>query len=241
MHSILSRAKNITSCLVKSSRINVFIDTSSISHLSDLSFRDKNYFELISESFCLKTSNFIKNEFTTNLENRPKSSRVSGKILERWEITANVDKELIDEVIGNFFIPEYLGQPPKKNKGEIDLTAVAMHQIFFRKKDRIILLIDDRAARNNFVKDINNTFYIGEVWNSIDIVIFMYLTSIGNLTYEVVKDAIRDIISFSSFSTKDFRSPNSQNDQLARQSMLRFYDKRLKRIKKLKNIFSNNN
>lgn len=241
MHKFFARIKNITTCLCQGSQINLFIDTSSISHLSDLQFKDKNYFEIINEYFCLKTSQCIKEEFNTNLENRPESSQLSAKILDRWETTIKIDEEFTDKIIKEFFVPEYLGQVPKSNKGEIELTLTALNEIVSRNKDRIVFLIDDRSARNNFVAKVNQTFSIGEIWNSIDIVIFMYLLSIEDLTFSIVKEAIRDITSFRSFSTKDFRSNKNYNDQLARQSMLRHYYQELKRIKKLKIIINNYN
>jgi hypothetical protein len=79
------------------------------------------------------------------------------------------------------------------NKGEIDNYAISVDQVHHLKSKPLIYITDDKKAKNGFLKDLSPAFPAINIWNSFDVVLFLYADNIIP-SKEIAVDMIQSLI-----------------------------------------------
>lgn len=101
-----------------------------------------------------------------------------------------------------------------------------------------MIVTDDNTAVRKFIRPILKDHPIAEVWTTLDLLLFLYLTR-KEVSQTFVKEAIRDIGGASSFSIFEFKDMG-ESEAERRIELVKTYHRKVDRISELRNQLSSN-
>jgi len=213
-------------------RLEIFIDTNTFKHLAEVEINRKPSYQKIFEIFNVHTCSAVKKEFGYKAHIRDprhlilskKLSGNSAKVLRTRKM-----KKLETLWLSRFYKKAIENG---KDESERNLVCILIELIIERKITRGILVTDDYTARTSFLDAIYKSFMLGEIWNSADLLIHLYLIT-SSVSYKSMEIALRDLIAIESMSWKKYKRTGDR-EQDAKIKMIGDYVNRLKEIKILK-------
>jgi rRNA-processing protein FCF1 len=220
---------------IKPAKLNLLIDTNSLNHLSTLEFNRRKLVKLVFESFNVYICKTIYDEFCRGINKaKNQDNKATRNLLKKNEkkilLPETKTTKRIEEA---FYKLEYYGSRSEKNKGERFMVSTALEMVYLDKFSQSILLTDDQDAIDKFLRNVNEDFHFGNIWKTSDLIFFLYFKS--QINYVEAKEAIRELVSNTSTSIKEYR--HYKNTVLeegdARQRLAAICLERLEKIKRM--------
>jgi len=221
-----------------SKRVNLLIDSNSLTNLSRIEIKRSSRATWLWKYFNIHTSESVKKEFLNGVKKRKSNAKAVGRKLES-------DKNLVLKTnyiqrIEKGWLKDryYKKQLLKDDEGERHLVCKAIELVKYRKFNQIILVTDDEKAMRSFLTDVSKDLYFGEIWNSMDLITYMYY-AFSEFSHSYAKNAIIDLSSMNSISWKSYRDNKmifTETD--ARIAMRTDYFTRLESIRNLRTILN---
>lgn len=166
--------------------IYVIVDASSYINLSAYEYRFGTLLSVLNRIVTLRYSSTVNQEISRHWNfDMPDPLERSNKIYYPRRFTEDgYEQRLFDQV-----------SQTTRNKGEKDNFAVTI-DIFLeeRKRNLVFLTDDDNAlALNGILNEVKRAFPIVNIWNSFDVVLFLYFVERKKFPFEVAKEAIRTL------------------------------------------------
>lgn len=225
---------------------SLLIDTNALSHLSQVSIElngrtvDKWLWAL----FNLHTCKAIRDEFHVGSNKASASYRAINKRLRGNEKNQNEVQTIprlrhTDALESKWLSPRYYTKAlGATDRGERHLICAAAELASKRTIGRFAIVTDDNTAVRTFIRPILKDHPIAEVWSTLDLLLFLYLTR-KEVSKAFVKEAIRDIGGASSFSIFEFRDLG-ESEAERRIELVKLYHRKVDRISELRNQLSTN-
>lgn len=164
--------------------VYIIIDASSYINLSSFEYRFGDLLSTLSKEVTLRYSSTVNQEVARHWKKKlPDNLERSAKIHypKQYEIE-EYEEILFDKVT--------LGT---QNKGEKHNFSIALDLFLNQKKSNLVFLIDDEMALKGILQEARKTFPIIKIWNSFDVVLYLFLLKKNTFPIEVAKRAIRQI------------------------------------------------
>lgn len=228
-----------------SNKINILIDTNSLFHLSevDIGKRGKKPTAWLWNYCNVYICEIIRAEFERNIAKIHKNSanRTNAKatlrkmkskgLSTKSKYTLQIEKN----TVGRYLNPSSLNN--SEDKGERHLICEAIEMVYYSKVSNCFIVSDDYTALQKFMKQAEDDYPFGTIWNVFDFIIYLFFTK-KEITYSQTERAVRDLVALSSISVKKYRwQQGCQTEIEARQAMLRDYLTKLDNIKAFRNAF----
>ncbi len=202
--------------------IYVIIDASSYINLSAFEYSLGTLLTVFANEVTLRYSSTVNQEVARHWNNSiPDDLARSAQIHYPNKYTQDeYERRLFDEI-----------RETSKDKGEKDNFAIALDLFLMEKKSNLVFLIDDdKALLEGCLGEVKLTFPIIRIWNSFDVVLFLYFLKRKIFPFEVAERALEEL--HKQTIPKD--DPNMDKEKMReRQKKHSKYLKYLKRIKKL--------
>jgi len=227
-------------------KINILIDTNSLFHLSEVDIVKKGekptawLWKYCNVYIC----DVIKAEFERNVAKIHKKSanRTNAKATLRkmkskkgLSTKSRYTSQIEWETVGRYVPPSSLNNP--EDKGERHLICEAIEMVYYSKVSNCFIISDDFNALQKFMKQAEDDYPFGAIWNVFDFIIYLFFTK-KEITYSQTERAVRDLVALSSISAKKYRQQHGcQNEMEARQAMLKDYLTKLNNIKAFRDAF----
>lgn len=200
--------------------IYVIIDASSYINLSAYQYGEVTLLNVLDKTVTLRYSSTVNQEVAHHWANTmPDSLTRSAKIHRPKKYTAHDYEQILFDNISQ----------TDRDKGEKDNFAVAIDLFLTKKRTNLIFLTDDDKAieLNGCLYEVKSAFPIIKIWNSFDVVLFLYF--VHKLRLDIAEDALKDL-------NRQIipNDPNVRPEKMVkRQKNLARYGINLYRIKKL--------
>jgi hypothetical protein len=220
-------------------KLSILIDANALSHLSQIELSSRQNQKIKANNwlwrhFNILTSKSVMDEFL----NGPRKGNIN---LVRRKLRN--DPYLIPEsrnlklLENNWLSHTYLPSQPlgKKDEGERHLICLAIEEVKKKTYPQMVIVSDDLTARKNFMSAVNITVPFGDIWSSLDLIVYLYFTS-DEVDYRNAEKAIIDIVSNDSFPVKwdYFKNKADTNEDI----LIRLRNYYLRKIKELSQIKS---
>jgi hypothetical protein len=212
----------------------IIIDTNSLSHLSEVEINREKSHRWLWKYFDIRTCRTIKNEFSKNINQATASSKVINKRLDKIIIADKYKEQIESRWLTKYYYKKSLS---KEDEGQTHLATSIVELSYYKKFTQIILVTDDQKAINTFLNDVKEDILFGEIWNTLDLIIYLYFIK-RDFSKEAAKSLIRDIGSQSSYPFKKYCKKNDTEAD-GRINLLSDYNNKIDRIESLKNILPN--
>lgn len=216
------------------SKPKIIIDTNSLSHLSEIEINREKPNLWLWKYFDINTCRTVKNEFSKNINKASSGSRVINRKLDKFILNDRHKSKIEKHWITKYYYKKSLS---KEDEGERHLATSIVEYSFYKKFTQIILVTDDQKAIKTFLNDIKQDILFGEIWNTLDLIIYLYFIK-RDFSKDAAKSVIRDIGSQTSYPYKKYCEGN-ESEADGRIKMLKDYTNRIDRIESLKNILPN--
>jgi len=217
-------------------RLEIFVDANSFKHLAEVEINRKPSYQKVFENYNVFTCTVVKKEFAKNVSSRPLSHQVLSKKLSSNKVrvprTRKIRK-LEYNWLNRFYKKEIKAG---KDEGERHLVCTLIEMIIEKNISRAILVTDDYTARKSFIDDIFKCTNLGEIWNTADLLLHLYLIT-NSISFEIIQDAMRDVISIESMSWKKYFVKGKDEQSDAKLKMIKDYNSKLIEVKELKNKY----
>jgi len=211
----------------------IFIDCNSLNHLSRIEFNRSKTHVWLWKYFKVYTCNIVKKEFGNGITKAESYKKLLNRHLSGKEKVFNPKYyQSVESNWLNFYY--YKKNLSANDAGERQLLCTILEKICLYKFPNSIFLTDDLNAIEYFLRKSLNDIPYGNIWTSLDLILFLYLSR-REISFEQASDALRDIISLTSFPTKHYKKPGDSDD-MARLSISSDYLRKLKTIQKLRDI-----
>ncbi len=165
--------------------IYVIIDASSYINLSAFEYRFGTLLTVFAKEVTLRYSSTVNQEVAHHWDNNiPDTLSRSAKIhyLQKYA-QDEYERRLFDEI-----------RDTSKDKGEKDNYAAALDLFFIKKKSDLVFLIDDeKALLEGCLGEVKLAFPIIRIWNSLDVVLFLYFLNRKIFPLEVAESALQEL------------------------------------------------
>jgi hypothetical protein len=216
-------------------KINLLIDTNSLSHISGIEIKRQKLIKLVLGYFNVYTCKVIVEEFGDGIDKANQKNKATYSLLKKTQkhiLPESRNTRVIEKTL------KYLGYIKtlsKEDKGERCLVSMALENVYFNKFSQCILLTDDQTAVDKFLNSINNDFQFGRIWSVFDLIFFLFFNL--RINFENARDAIRDLVASSSISVRKYRHFKHRyyDEEESRQMLLKENLKRLDKLKKMLN------
>ena len=217
-------------------KINLLVDTNSLSHLSMIEFNQKRLFKLVVDCFNVYTCQTVFGEFGKGIHRGNPENRNTYRILQKRKNKIVLESKNIDKIENKLFCLKYISSRSQKDKGERHLVSLALEQVYVNKFSQCIVLADDQNAVDGFLSHINHDFQLGKIWTVFDLIAYLYFKI--KITYEEAQSAVRDLGVQASISVKKYRNFNGRryDERGARQILLKMNLDRLNKVKQMIDI-----
>ena len=118
----------------------------------------------------------------------------------------------------------------EEDRGERHNCCVALDVILNQDYGQIIFLTDDYQAIRDYVAPVLDTFPLGSIWSSHDLVVYLFMKHRRHIPQEAAKNAIQDVVSK---ATQALRGQPEERVQEARSKWISkrtTYDRKVERI-----------
>ena len=169
-------------------------DTNSLIHMRDIDVVNKKLWLWLWEEFDVQLSEAICNELhdhpdlnDTGMENRCKKSV--------WSFRGKESKlkKLEEAFVQNFDIK----LNGRKNRGECHNCCVALDAVLSGTYRQVIFLTDELKTtdptRDGSLFRVFDNFRIGEIWSSLDFVLYLFARHRNRFRLQIAKAALKDI------------------------------------------------
>lgn len=92
---------------------------------------------------------------------------------------------------------------PLRNRGERFNCSLALYQVRKQTTRNVILLIDDFRARRGFIQWFEERFRITKVWSSLDLLLYIYLSSYPKWPLSQAREALRTVNAYMGGTSHD--------------------------------------
>lgn len=211
-------------------KLNIFIDANSLSNLSLIEINREKPSVWLWKYFNLLTCQAVKDEFSKHVSHATSNIKAINRKLNNIVISNSYFNIIEQKILENLYNIE---TSSKKDKGERHLLCCILEQIYFNNISNAVLVTDDQIARNKFLDKVKDDFNFWRIWNSLDLIIYLYFTR-NNFSYTAAKEALRDVASLSSIPYKHFIK-KGEPEEIGRQRLMKFYFDKIDKIKYFKN------
>lgn len=215
------------------SKLNLLIDTSSLSHLALISVELNRQIPSVWlwKLFNIFTCNAVIDEFLDGISNRSGNEKAIGRKLsnKKVELRTKYTRTLEENWLHDHYYKISLS---RKDKGERHLICSAVELVYYKELSRCIIVVDDQRAVNHFMQSVKSDINFGEIWSTLDLITYMFF-AFRDVTVQFARDAIRDISGNISYPIRQYKK-DGYSDQEARISISRDYFKKINQIKKFK-------
>lgn len=217
-------------------KLEVLIDTNAFSHLCQIELNRSKADKWLWKYLQVFTCTAVKNEFAKRVNNRTSTERSMLRALERNQKSIPRTRKM-GRLESNWLHPEYYKKQLRKDdEGERHLICTAVELVKEKKIGQIIIITDDYTAQTSFMDRIMEDISIGQIWNTPDLLTYLYLTN-DSISFENIESAISDIIAVESMSWKKYKT--NQDRQLdAMIKMKKYYLNKINQIKYLKTKYN---
>lgn len=223
-------------------KTSILIDTNALSHLARISV-DLDGVGTVGwlwREFNVHTCETVYNEFTNGVSRGPAGAKAIARKLFRNERNSNGVEcrpalRYTQVLESRWLHPKYYSAAlDDADRGERHLVCAAAEIASRKMIGKFVVVTDDHSALRKFVKAAMKEHPFAEVWNSLDLVLYMYLTC-NSVTEGFAKEAVRDIGGLSSFSIFDSRA-HGEADISRRTSLIIDYHRRIRTITGYRNL-----
>lgn len=195
------------------------VDTSVLRHWKGIELNNMPLDGWLEREFTVHTSESVVGEITSQKRYWGSAAKRAKKKANKWTWKLRHPTQLELAVLSHFVDKTEINTD--KDAGERRNFCVAVDLVKKEACRHVIFLTDDEHAVKHFLQDAFSTFCIGCVWNSLDLVLYLYLRHKGSIPLPLVKNVVRDLMS-------NFTKDAANVSKL--QSMLTDYYVRLDRI-----------
>ncbi len=217
-------------------KLEVLIDANAFSHLCRIELNRSKADKWLWQYLQVFTCTSVKNEFAKRINNRTPTERSMLNVLERRQKSIPRTRK-ITRLEKNWLHPQYYKKQLKKDdEGERHLICTAIELVKEKQIGQIVIVTDDYTAQTNFMNKVVEEINIGQIWNTPDLLTYLYLTN-DSINFENITDAVSDIIAIESMSWKKYKTrQDSQSDAMIK--MKKYYLNKIDKIKYLKNKYN---
>lgn len=207
----------------------IFIDANALSHISSLELNKRKVGIWLWHYFDVKTCTAVKNEYLKRVNSRDADSRALSRKLKKDSKLVPLTRSL-SRLENDWLATKYYTKTlTKSDEGERHLICVALEFVCKKNASQAFVVTDDLTARNYFLDKLKADIPFGEIWSTIDLVLYMYF-AFSEVSYEFTEASIRDISSLDSFGFKAFKT-RGDTETDARMRMLKAYIAKLNNLK----------
>lgn len=153
-------------------RFTCVVDASSYIYLSheDSYSGGKTLLNLLSDKTNIKFSSEVNHEISHHYTSlMPTSAQRSSKVYRLGSRKIKTYKEYENRLFDN------VSNQGDANRGEKHNLIVAIDHYLAKKTKGLIFLTDDQKALNGIIKESVYTFPLYQIWNSFDVILFLYI------------------------------------------------------------------
>lgn len=228
----------------KNNKLNIFLDANALQHLSSIELntgkeRKVKANKWLWDSFNVFTCKKVKDEFMDAPDSLGENIRATKRKLTR-DTKLIPSSNYVNHLEKNWLaVNFYHGPLSKRDEGERQLICLAIENVKTKKLPQVVIVSDDLTARRNFMEDVKDNFPFGELWTSLDLVVYLYFVK-KEFNFENAKDAIRDIVSKKSFPWKwsKFKLKGYREEDV-RILINKHYSKKINNLSKIKSTINN--
>ena len=202
--------------------IYVIIDASSYINLSAFEYSLGTLLTVFANEVTLRYSSTVNQEVARHWNNSiPDDWARSAQIHYPNKYTPDeYERRLFDEI-----------RETSKDKGEKDNFAIALDLFLMEKKSNLVFLIDDdKALLEGCLNEVKRAFPIIRIWNSFDVVLFLYFLKREVFPLEVAETALQ--VLHKQTIPKD--DPNMDKEKM--KERLKKHSKYLKYLKRIEKL-----
>lgn len=166
----------------------LILDTTSIINLSKIRFRRKPVTHILDRCFEIVITTDGHAELLRN-KHKLDGQKVFVPFFQSRKTTF-YRQRLYENAIRNQFAPN---ANPAKNRGERLSLGYCLHKTRVQKEAMHIFLTDDFKAIKGLGDWFEERFPITRMWNSLDLLLFLYLVGNGKWSMTEAKDALRTL------------------------------------------------
>lgn len=206
---------------MKSKSIYVVIDASSYINLSAIEYAFGTLLNMLAKQVIIQVSSTVNQEIVRHsTSNIPDSLRRSSQIHypEKYN-RVQYEQRLFDQI-----------GLTERNRGEKDNFAIALDLFIIKRKSILIFLTDDDIALDGILDEVKNAFPIVKIWNSFDVILFLYFLNKKLFPLEMAQRALNDLHKQTIPASDPNMNREKMREKLKRQSR---YFKYLDRVAKL--------
>ncbi len=180
---------------------SILIDTNALTHLASVSsdLNGKSVDKWLWGIFNIHTCTAVRDEFRVGIANAPLpnlkamaivvSGRITGTKTELRAFRTCATPQLWNRA---GCIRGTMPSPCPRGRGERHLLCAAAELACHGTIGKFIVVTDDNTALRKFIRPVLKDHPLAEVWSTLDLLLFMYLTR-KEVTAGFAKDAVRDI------------------------------------------------
>jgi len=214
-------------CIVDASS---YINISHLEYIKSVHKREESLLKLLEDTVVIRYSREVNSEITRNINRKDHLKYLSDKIPSSLKRSNNIYKlKYYNFKKTNRIL---FKEGDESNKGEKDNLTVAL-DMFKDKINCIIFIIDDNKALRGCLDGLIEAFPIINIWNSYDVIIFLYYKH-KNMLYDEAERMLHDLNSLMAKSETYTESKKGKKKQEYRIKLLTNYKKYLSIIKDIK-------
>ncbi len=183
---------------MRRNKIVCILDADAGSHLRDISLNRKSIYKLLEEEFLLMCVNRVNIEAEDGRTVRPDKLKEFARLYRNaykttQEMVPDVDMYTIRHLtplIGGFW--DYPNA--EQDAGERHSITLGYHLIRSGRENHFIFLSDDEKAREKFLNALFQTYPIGCLWSSWDLLLYLYVRYGGHtISHDEIIAALRTL------------------------------------------------
>ena len=175
------------------SGLSCVVDTCALRHWKNIELKDIPLEKWIEREFNVHTSETIVDEIANQEHFWGPGAKQAKKKVKQWARKLT-NPEHIENALLSDFVTEGLINTVE-GAGERRNFCVAVDLVRKNKYGYVIFLTDDERAIDGFLKQAFSAFGVACIWNSLDLILYLYVRHHRSIPLSIAKDVVRDLIS----------------------------------------------